>query len=77
MVCLRATSFNTVLLNPSVVCKHREVYLLSHSSVGRFSAVLDGGNTVTRVFYSNKENVAVVAFKKKIAELFSGNTNDM
>ena len=39
--------------------------------------MLDGGNTVTRVFYSNKENVAVVAFKKKIAELFSGNTNDM
>ena len=39
--------------------------------------MLDGGNTVTRVFYSNKENVAIVAFKKKIVELFSGNTNDM
>ena len=33
MVCLRATSFNTVLLNPSVVCKQREIYFSSHSSV--------------------------------------------
>lgn len=55
----------------------RDLPLITFFCFGRFSAVLDGGNTVTRVFYFNKENVAVVAFKKKIAELFSGNTNDM
>ena len=39
--------------------------------------MLDEGNTVTRVFYPSRENVAVLAFKKKIAELFFGNANDM
>ena len=39
--------------------------------------MLDEGNTVTRVFYPSKENMAVVAFKKKIVELFFGNANDM
>ena len=39
--------------------------------------MLDEGNAVTHVFYPSKENMAVVAFKKKIVELFFGNANDM
>ena len=79
MVCWRATSFDIVLLRTisSVMTFSQALLVITFFCFGRFSAMLDEGNTVTRVFYPSKENVAVVAFKKKIAELFFGNANDM